>query len=161
MSKLKIYSWNVNGIRSVLNRNRIQDFFEKAKPDILCVQESKIDEERLLEDNIKRLFPPAYHQYWNCCKPPIKGYSGTIVFSKIQPLNVTYDIGSKKHDKEGRTITCEYEKFFLVCVYVPNSGVALKWRDYRTNEWDVDFRTYLKSLRGKPVIVAGDFNVAH
>jgi exodeoxyribonuclease III len=114
-------------------------------------------------EKLKDRFPADYLQYWNCCKPPIKGYAGTIIFSKIKPIRVTYDIGVHKHDKEGRTITLEFNKFFLVGVYVPNSGATLKWHDYRINEWDLDFRAYLKELerRGKPVIVCGDMNVAH
>ena len=90
-------------------------------------QESKIDDERMTAERLKDKFPASYLQYWNCCKPPIKGYAGTIAFSKIKPLNVKFDIGVHKHDKEGRTITLEYEKFFLVGVYVPNSGATLKW----------------------------------
>lgn len=114
-------------------------------------------------ERLKDKFPASYLQYWNCCKPPIKGYAGTIAFSKLKPLDVKYDIGVSKHDNEGRTITLEFEKFFLVGVYVPNSGAALKWQEYRTNEWDLDFRAYLKDLerRGKPVILCGDLNVAH
>ena len=114
-------------------------------------------------ERLKDKFPASYLQYWNCCKPPIKGYAGTIIFSKIKPIDVKYDIGVHKHDKEGRTITLEFDKFFLVGVYVPNSGATLKWHEYRCNEWDLDFRAYLKDLerRGKPVIVCGDMNVAH
>lgn len=130
---------------------------------MLAVQESKIDDERMSAERLKDNFPPSYLQYWNCCKPPIKGYAGTIIFSKLKPVDVKFDIGVHKHDKEGRTITLEYEKFFLVGVYVPNSGATLKWQEYRTNEWDLDFRAYLKGLerKGKPVIVCGDMNVAH
>ena len=146
-----------------MKKNRIQEFFEQANPTILCVQESKIDEERMAADKVKDKFPADYLQYWNCCKPPIKGYAGTIIFSKIKPISVSYDIGVHKHDKEGRTITLEFDKFFLVGVYVPNSGATLKWHDYRCSEWDLDFRAYLKGLerRGKPVILCGDMNVAH
>jgi exodeoxyribonuclease III len=114
-------------------------------------------------EKLKDKFPADYLQYWNCCKAPIKGYAGTIVFTKLKPIDVKYDIDVPKHSKEGRTITLEFEKFFLVGVYVPNSGAALKWHDFRTNEWDLDFRAYLKNLekKGKPVIVCGDMNVAH
>lgn len=114
-------------------------------------------------ENLKDKFPVDYLQYWNCCKPPIKGYAGTIGFTKLKPMQVKYDIDTPKHDREGRTITMEFEKFFLVGVYVPNSGATLKWSDYRVNEWDLDFRAFLKSLekKGKPVIVCGDMNVAH
>ena len=163
MSKLQVWTWNVNGIRAVLNRNRIQEFLETAKPHILCVQETKIDEEKTIEFSLKDKFPEQYYQYWNGCKPPIRGYAGTVVFSLVRPLQVTYDIGLSKHDREGRTITLEFDKFFVVGVYVPNCGAQLKWQEYRVNEWDCDFRDYLKSLelKGKPVIVAGDLNVAH
>ncbi len=114
-------------------------------------------------EKLKDKFPAEYLQYWNCCKPPIKGYAGTIIFSKIKPISVKYDLGIHKHDKEGRTITLEFNKFYVVGVYVPNSGATLKWHDYRCNEWDLDFRAYLKDLerRGKPVILCGDMNVAH
>jgi exodeoxyribonuclease III len=130
---------------------------------ILCIQESKIDEERMIAENLKDKFPAEYLQYWNCCKPPIRGYAGTIIFTRIKPISVVYDIGIAKHDREGRTITLEFDKFFLVGVYVPNSGATLKWHEYRTNEWDLDFRAYLKGLerKGKPVVLAGDLNVAH
>ena len=130
---------------------------------ILCCQESKIDEERMIAENLKDKFPAEYLQYWNCCKPPIRGYAGTIIFTKIKPISVVYDIGTAKHDREGRTITLEFEKFYLVGVYVPNSGATLKWHEYLTNEWDLDFRAYLKGLerKGKPVVLAGDLNVAH
>lgn len=103
------------------------------------------------------------YQYWNSCKPPIKGYAGTCIYTKIRPISAKFDIGIPKHDKEGRTITLEFEKFWLVAVYVPNSGATLKWQDYRTDEWDLDFRCYIKSLEqsGKPVILIGDLNVAH
>lgn len=117
----------------------------------------------MVAEALKDKFPAEYYQYWNCCKPPIRGYAGTVIFSKLKPLNVVYDIGTPKHDREGRTITLEFEKFFLIGVYVPNSGATLKWHEYRTNEWDLDFRAYLKSLelKGKPIILAGDLNVAH
>ena len=117
----------------------------------------------MIGGGLKDKFPAEYYQYWNCCKPPIKGYAGTVIFTKIKPINVLYDIGIPKHDREGRTITLEFETFWVVGVYVPNSGAALKWSEYRVNEWDLDFRAYLKSLeeKGKPVVLAGDLNVAH
>lgn len=117
----------------------------------------------MIGENLKDKFPEGYIQYWNCCKGPIKGYAGTIIFTKIKPINVTYDIGIHKHGCEGRTITLEFDRFFLVGVYVPNSGAILRWQEYRTNEWDLDFRAYLKDLemKGKPIILCGDMNVAH
>ena len=163
LKELKIWSWNVNGMRAVLKKNRIQEFFERVQPDIVCLQESKICQERLIGEMMKDKFPSDYYQYWNCCKPPITGYAGTVIFTKLKPISVFNDIGTPKHDREGRTITLEFEKFFLIGVYVPNSGATLKWSDYRTKEWDLDFRAYLKKLegKGKPIIVAGDLNVAH
>lgn len=117
----------------------------------------------MIAECLKDKFPADYFQYWNCCKPPISGYAGTVIFTKMKPLNVMYDIGTPKHDREGRTITLEFDSFYLIGVYVPNSGATLKWSDYRTNEWDLDFRAYIKKLesKGKPVILAGDLNVAH
>ena len=148
----------------VLERKRDQGNSEEVQNlGVLRTSLAKIDDERMTAERLKDKFPASYLQYWNCCKPPIKGYAGTICFSKLKPLDVKFDMGVHKHDKEGRTITLEFEKFFLVGVYVPNSGATLKWQDYRTNEWDLDFRAYLKDLerRGKPVILCGDMNVAH
>lgn len=150
-------------MRAIIKKNRLQEFFERAKADIICLQETKIDPERLLAEQLKNKFPSEYLQYWNCCKPPITGYAGSVIFTRIKPLNVFYDIGTPKHDREGRCITLEFETFFIVGVYVPNSGATMKWLDYRTKEWDLDFRAYMKGLegKGKPVIIAGDMNVAH
>ena len=97
----------------------------------MALQETKIDEERLIAENIKDKFPSEYFQYWNSCKPPIRGYAGTCIYTKIKPISARYDIGIPKHDKEGRTITLEFPKFFLVAVYVPNCGQTLKWQEYR------------------------------
>ena len=154
MKGIKIISWNVNGIRAVMRKGFI-DFINKEQPDILCLQEIKSDEKSfdVLKDKIK------YDIYVNPGER--KGYSGTSVFSKIKPMNVTYGIGNKKYDKEGRVITLEFPKFFLVNVYVPNSGRGLVRLDYR-KEWDKLFLSYLKKLKNKkPLIVCGDFNVAH
>ena len=159
----QIWSWNINGIRAILKKNRLQEFFEKANPIIIAIQETKIDDERLVAEHMKDKFPSDYYQYWNSCKPPIKGYAGTAIFTKLKPISAKYDIGVPKHDKEGRTITLEFDKFFLVASYVPNSGATLKWQEYRTDEWDLDFRCYIKSLeqKGKPVVLIGDMNVSH
>lgn len=149
---MKLISWNVNGIRAAMKKGFL-DFAREASPDVLCVQETKMQEgqaEVPLE---------GYHQYW--CSADKKGYSGTAVFSRIEPISVTYGIGVDEHDHEGRVITAEYDDFYLVNVYVPNSQNELKRLDYRMR-WEDDFRAYLKSLEEKkPVITCGDFNVAH
>lgn len=149
---MRLISWNVNGIRAAMGKGFL-DFAREESPDVLCVQETKMQEgqaEVPLE---------GYHQYW--CSADKKGYSGTAVFAKEEPLSVTYGIGVDEHDHEGRVITAEYEDFFLVDVYVPNAQDGLKRLDYRMR-WEDDFRAYLKKLEEhKPVIVCGDFNVAH
>lgn len=149
---MKLVSWNVNGIRAAMNKGFL-DFARELSPDVLCVQETKMQEgqaEVPLE---------GYHQYW--CSADKKGYSGTAVFTKTEPLSVTYGIGFDEHDHEGRVITAEFDDFYLVNVYVPNSQNELKRLDYRM-KWEDDFRSYLKSLEEKkPVITCGDFNVAH
>lgn len=151
---VKIISWNVNGIRSVMKKG-FADFVKKHNPDILCLQETKAP-----RGHMDMLFPPGYNQYWNHAERP--GYSGTAVFTKIKPLQVILGIGQKKHDEEGRVLTCEFDDFFLVNVYVPNSKRELERLPYRTKEWDVDFLRYLKMLeKKKPVIFCGDMNVAH
>ena len=149
---MKFISWNVNGIRAAMKKGFL-DFVREASPDVLCVQETKMQEgqaEVPLE---------GYHQYW--CSADKKGYSGTAVFTKEEPISVTYGIGIDEHDHEGRVITAEYDDFYLVNVYVPNSQNELRRLDYRM-EWEDAFRTYLKKLEEKkPVITCGDFNVAH
>ena len=149
---MKLISWNVNGIRACIQKGFI-DIFNELDADIFCIQESKLSEGQL------ELDIPGYYQYWNYAKK--KGYSGTAVFAKKEPVNVTYGLGIEEHDNEGRVITLEYEEFYLVTVYTPNSQTELKRLDYRM-QWEDDFRTYLKKLEeNKPVIVCGDLNVAH
>ena len=149
---MKLISWNVNGIRAAMGKGFL-DFAKGQDADVLCIQETKMQEgqaEVPLE---------GYHQYW--CSAEKKGYSGTAVFSKAEPLSVSYGIGIDKHDHEGRAITAEYDDFYLVNVYVPNSQDGLKRLDYRM-EWEDDFLAYLKKLEeDKPVVACGDFNVAH
>ena len=160
---IRIYSWNVNGIRAVMGKKELQKFFEKENPDILCLNETKINEDKLDSKIVSELSKDKYLQFWNCCKVS-SGYAGTALFSKVRPLDVTFDLGIPKHDQEGRTITAEFEKFILVACYVPNSGQKLNRLDYRIKEWDVDFRTYLKELetkKNKCIILCGDLNVAH
>lgn len=150
---MKIISWNVNGIRSILKKGFLE-FVSAEDPDILCLQETKASAK-----DVKIDLPP-YHIYWNAAVK--KGYSGTCVFTKEKPLNVVNGILQDIHDQEGRTITLEYPAFFLVNVYVPNSKRDLSRLEYRSQQWDVDFLNYLKSLeRTKPVIFCGDLNVAH
>ena len=152
-NNLKLLSWNVNGIRAVISKGFV-DFVEKENPDILCIQETKAH-----PDQVDMYLKDYEHHFWNSAEK--KGYSGTAIFSKIQPKSVTYGMGMEEHDKEGRIITLEFEKFHLVTVYVPNSGRGLVRLDYRKG-WDKDFLKYLKGLeKTKPVIVCGDLNVAH
>jgi exodeoxyribonuclease III len=149
---MKLISWNVNGLRAVVNKG-FMDFFNEVNADVFCLQETKMQPEQLILDL------PGYHQYFNSAVR--KGYSGTAVFTKIKPLQVTFDIGIEHHDQEGRVITCEYEDFFLVTVYTPNSQNELARLDYRM-QWEDDFLQYLKKLEQvKPVVVCGDLNVAH
>ncbi|WP_455538273.1 exodeoxyribonuclease III [Terrisporobacter sp.] len=149
---MKLISWNVNGIRACVGKN-FMEFFNEVNADIFCLQETKLQENQI------DLQLEGYHQYWNYAKK--KGYSGTAIFTKKEPLNVTYGIKIEEHDQEGRVITLEFEDFYMVTVYTPNSQNELKRLDYRM-KWEDDFRNYLKDLDDKkPVIVCGDLNVAH
>ncbi|MCQ2354569.1 MAG: exodeoxyribonuclease III [Clostridia bacterium] len=149
---MKLISWNVNGIRACL-KNGFSDAFSSLDADIFCLQETKLSEGQL------ELDLPGYYQYWNYAEK--KGYSGTAVFSRKKPISVTYGIGIDEHDHEGRVITAEYDNFYFVCVYVPNSRDGLVRLEYRMR-WEDDFRAYLVHLNEtKPVIVTGDMNVAH
>ena len=148
----KLISWNVNGIRACVQKGFL-DFFREADADIFCIQETKMQAGQL------ELDLPGYHQYWNYAVK--KGYSGTAVFTKEEPLSVSYGIGIEEHDQEGRVITCEFGDYYFVTVYTPNSQNELARLDYRM-KWEDDFRAYLKKLEEKkPVIVTGDMNVAH
>lgn len=149
---MKLISWNVNGIRACLNKGFIESM-TMLNPDIICIQETKAQEDQV------DLSALEYHQYWNSAIK--KGYSGTMVLSKVEPLNFYRGINDEKHDQEGRVITLEYQDFYLVNVYVPNSQRELARLDYRM-EWDDAFRNYLVTLATtKPVIICGDLNVAH
>ncbi len=152
---MKIVSWNVNGIRAVAKKDFFSDF-EKMNPDILCLQETKAQDDQVLET----LAPiSGYHIYAHSAVK--KGYSGTAILSRQEALSVNCGIGIEEHDQEGRVLCCEYEDFYLVNVYVPNSGSELKRLAYR-QEWDLAFFNFLKNLEEtKPVLVCGDFNVAH
>ncbi len=149
---MKLISWNVNGIRACVQKGFL-DFFKDVDADMFCIQESKVQGGQI------ELDLEGYHQYWNYAEK--KGYSGTAIFTKIEPINVSYGIGIEEHDKEGRVITLEFEKFYLVTVYTPNSKSELERLDYRMI-WEDEFRKHLKKLdENKPVIVCGDLNVAH
>ena len=149
---MKLISWNVNGLRACVQKGFL-DFFHEADADIFCVQETKLQEGQI------QLDLEGYEQYWNYAEK--KGYSGTSVFTKQTPLSVRYGIGIEEHDHEGRVITLEYENFYLVTVYTPNSQSELRRLEYRM-EWEKDFLAYLLKLQeNKPVICCGDFNVAH
>ncbi len=149
---MKLISWNVNGIRACLGKG-FEEAFRSLDADVFCLQETKCQEGQA------KLDLPGYHQYWNYAKR--KGYSGTAVFTKKEPLRVQYGIGIDEHDQEGRVITLEYSDFFLVTVYTPNSQDGLKRLEYRMT-WERDFLGYLKELeKEKPVVFCGDLNVAH
>ena len=149
---MKLISWNVNGLRACVGKNFL-DFFNEINADIFCIQESKLQEGQI------DLNLPGYYQYWNYAEK--KGYSGTAIFTKKEPLSVSYGIGIPEHDKEGRVITLEFENFYMLTVYTPNSQNELARLSYRM-EWEDAFLSYLKNLENtKPVIVCGDFNVAH
>ncbi len=149
---MKLISWNVNGLRAIMNKN-FMEFFDAADADIFCLQETKLQEGQI-EMNL-----PGYHQYWNYAEK--KGYSGTAIFAKREPLATAYGIGIEEHDHEGRVITLEYPEFYMVCVYTPNSQNELARLDYRMT-WEDAFRAYLLGLKAKkPVVVTGDMNVAH
>ena len=148
----KMISWNVNGLRAVMGKN-FMEVFESLDADIFCLQETKLQEGQIEMDL------PGYHQYWNYAEK--KGYSGTAIFTKQEPIDVRYGIDIEEHDKEGRVITLEFADFYMVDVYTPNSQNELARLDYRMT-WEDAFRDYLCELRKtKPVIVTGDMNVAH
>ncbi len=149
---VKLISWNVNGLRACLNKG-FMDFFNAIDADVVCIQETKMQQDQVEIDL------PGYWQYWNSAEK--KGYSGTAIFTRRDPLQVSYDIGVPEHAGEGRTITMEFEDFYLVTVYTPNAQHELARIDYRMS-WEVAFRDYLKQLDAKkPVVVCGDMNVAH
>lgn len=149
---MKLISWNVNGLRACVGKG-FMDFFNAQGADIFCLQETKLQEGQI------ELELPGYHQYWNYAEK--KGYSGTAIFTKAEPMSVTYGIGIEEHDHEGRVITLEFPEFYMITVYTPNSQDGLARLDYRM-KWEDDFLCYVKNLeKNKPVIFCGDLNVAH
>ena len=149
---MKLISWNVNGLRACMQKGFL-DFFNEMDADVFCLQETKMQEGQL------EIELPGYYQYWNSAEK--KGYSGTALFTKQEPMQVTYGIGIEEHDHEGRVITAEFEDYYVVTVYTPNSQKELARLDYRM-KWEADFLGYLNSLKSKkPVIFCGDLNVAH
>ena len=149
---MRLVTWNVNGLRACLGKGFL-DFFHQADADVFCLQETKLQPHQI------QLELPGYQIYWNSAEK--KGYSGTAIFTRVEPINVTYGIGVEEHDHEGRVITAEFDGFYLVCCYTPNAQEGLARIDYRM-QWEEDFRAYLMALdRVKPVILCGDLNVAH
>ena len=149
---MRLVSWNVNGLRAVMGKN-FMEFFNEIDADIFCLQETKLQEGQIEMDL------PGYYQYWNYAEK--KGYSGTAIFTKKEPVSVSYGIGIDEHDHEGRVITLEFDDFYMVTVYTPNSQDELRRLEYRM-KWEDDLREYLLNLtHEKPVIVTGDMNVAH
>ncbi len=152
LPKMKFISWNVNGLRACVGKD-FENQFKELDADFFCLQETKMQEGQL------NLQFEGYESYWNYAEK--KGYSGTAIYTKHKPLNVSYGMGVEEHDHEGRIITLEYDRFYLVTCYTPNSQTELKRLDYRMT-WEDDFRKFLKSLDAKkPVIICGDLNVAH
>lgn len=150
---MKLISWNVNGLRAVLKKGFL-DYLAQEDPDILCIQETKASPEQVEQEL------PGYRAFWNAAER--KGYSGTLVLSKTEPLQAANGMNMEEHDREGRVITLEYPDFYLVNVYTPNAQRDLARLDYRTRRWDVDFLEYVKALqKRKPVVFCGDLNVAH
>ena len=149
---MKLISWNVNGLRACVEKGFL-DYFKEAQADVFCLQETKLQEGQI------QLELPGYYQYWNYAEK--KGYSGTALFTRKEPLSVTYGMGVEEHDHEGRVIAAEFEDFYLVTVYTPNAQRELTRLEYRMR-WEEDFLKYLKGLEEKkPVIFCGDLNVAH
>ena len=149
---MKLVSWNVNGLRAIYKKG-FEEAFKELNADIFCIQETKMQEGQI------ELELQGYHQYYNYAER--KGYSGTAIFTKKEPINVTYGIGIEEHDKEGRVITLEFDKFYMVNCYTPNSGRELARLEYRMI-WEDEFKKYLIRLdKQKPVIICGDLNVAH
>ena len=157
---IKIIHWNINGLRPLLRKRELDDLIKEEDPDIICFNETKIDNELIEKLNLRNLFNKTYKSFWYCPEEK-KGYSGTAIMTKYEPMSVKYGINKEEHDLEGRVLTIEYQKFFVISCYTPNSGAQLKRLDYRVDSWDKDFFEYINSLKEKKdIILAGDLNVA-
>ena len=159
---VKIISWNIAGLRPLLNKGELDELIKNEDPDFICFNETKVDEGLIKSMDLKNLFQNKYKykSYWNCSTEK-KGYAGTAILTKSEPISVSNGIKIDKHDKEGRVITLEFDKFYLISCYTPNAGEGLKRVDYRVNEWDKDFFEYINSLKSKKdIILTGDLNVA-
>ena len=158
--KVHIASWNLNGLRAWAKKPGVFDYALREDLDILCFNETKLQSKDVA--GIRTQFRKYTYQYWSCSQAKL-GYSGTAVLSKTQPVSVTYGIGKRKHDQEGRSIAVEFDTFYVVASYIPNAGRKLERLDYRTQEWDADFQAFLTGLKdtGKGVIWLGDLNVVH
>ena len=157
---IKIIHWNINGLMHLLGTKELDELIKSEDPDFICFNEIKICNELIIKMNLNNLFSKQYKSYWYVPTEK-KGYSGTAILTKYEPISVSYGMNIDKHDKEGRIITLEYDKFYLICCYTPNSGQQLKRLNYRLNEWDKDFFEYINSLKSKKdIILTGDLNVA-
>lgn len=158
--QLRIYSWNINGLRAVTKKNDFKNFIDKEKADILALNETKISDENLKnESSLKNIAGNGYEGFFNCCQTK-KGYSGVAIFTKYKPISVVKGIGISKHDEEGRALTMEFNDFFVIATYIPNAGQNLVRLKYRVEEWDKAFQEYLIGLSSKKnVIWLGDINV--
>ena len=159
---LKIIAWNINGIRSMNKKNDLFNLIETEKPNIICFGETKISCPFIeIEEDLRKKIKGYKYRFWSPCLTR-GGYSGTAIFSKKKPIKTTYGINVEELDQEGRVITLEFEKYYLVHVYTPNSGQGLNRLEYRVKKWDVEFRKFIKNLnKTKPTILCGDLNVAH
>jgi len=161
---MKIIAWNINGIRAILKKNNLVELINIEEPDIICLSETKINcSYDDIKDNLNKNLNDKYYNYWSPCKVKA-GYSGTAILTKKEPINIIYglNINNNEYDNEGRVITCEFSKFYLIHVYTPNSGEKLARLEYRINTWDLMFLDYINKLKqNKKVIVCGDLNVAH
>jgi len=161
---MKIIAWNINGIKAILKKEDLTNLINNEDPDIFCLGETKISCPFIeIKEELNNKLKEKYFNYWSPCKTR-SGYSGTAIFSKKEPIDVVYglNINNTEYDEEGRVITCEFKKFYLIHVYTPNSGEGLKRLDFRVNTWDKMFIKYINKLQEKkPIILCGDLNVAH
>jgi len=160
-NKADLWHWNINGINAAVEKGELQKFMNEYNPQVLCFNEILIDQEKLERVKTFEKIPEGYLQYYNCCRLK-KGYAGTAIFTKVKPVRVDYN--HYTHTGEGRSLTMEFNKFILISIYAPHSGMNLERLDYRVNHFEKDFSKYVKELevtRKKPIVVTGDFNVCH